>query len=127
MRSFMSWLSRNVTKNRVASPCELRMSHSISLRRWYMPTSASGAACPLTTGRSVLSRGVIERGVDTDLVPPVACVAADEPRNVLRGAAVEHLAEGEEVLLADAQRELPDGVAEGLGEVPLEVARVSMR
>ena len=56
------------------------------------------------------------------MVPPVACVAADESRNVLLGAAVEHLTESEEVLLANAQRKLPDGVAEGLGEVPLKVA-----
>ena len=39
------------------------------------------------------------------------------------GAAVEHFAEGEEVLLADAQGELAHGVSEDLRQVSLEVAQ----
>ena len=64
---------------------------------------------------------VIKRGIDADLIASIVGVAPDEARDVLLGPAVQDLAEGEEVLLADAQGELAGRVAKGLGQIALEV------
>ena len=57
--------------------------------------------------------------IDADQIVRVASEAPGVLRDLL--LAVGDFSEGEEVLLADAEREFPDGVAEGTGEVSLDM------
>ena len=73
--------------------------------------------------RQLVEERVVERGVDADQIAGVVGVAADEPGDVLLGVPVEDFAVGEEVLLADGQGELADGIAEQSGQIALQVAQ----
>ena len=52
-RCFWSWLSRNVTKKRLASPCELMTSRSTSLRCWNIADDFGGRSLPFGHGRQL--------------------------------------------------------------------------
>ncbi len=120
MRSCWSWLSRKLTKKRPASPCVLSRLASCSLRSLEDVAQAADIGEPFGDRRQPEEQRKVERRVDAVAVARAA-VAADELGD--RRLVVIDLAEGEEVRLAERQRELAHGVAEDLDRLGIDVFR----